>query len=292
MGNYGGWAALGASMVWTLAAVCNERYTRSSSPMIINFGRIVLGFVLITILSYIQLGQLIWLDGTPMAYLWLFLSGAIGFAIGDTYLMRAFHRLGARLTLLMYSGVPVITAIAGYFLFDETLTVRNIFGMILVLGGILWVISAQGEKKSERITASNLMDGAIATLCQAAGVLLSKTGLQSLSPVTGTQMRIVGGIIGMLILITLLRKWHEVEQFRQKNVQGLIVANAVLASFIGVSLSLVAIKYTKAAVASTLMSLMPVMILPISIFVLHEKLNIKEIAGAILSVVGIAVLFL
>lgn len=292
MENYGGWAALVASMVWTLTAVANERYTKNASPMMINFGRILLGFVLITILSYVQLGRLIWLGGTPIAYLWLFLSGAIGFALGDTYLMRAFHRLGARLTLLMYSAVPVITAIAGYFLFDEKLSARNILGMFLVLAGIVWVISAQSQKKSERINVANLMDGVIATLCQAVGVILSKSGIQSLAPVTGTQMRILGGILGMILLITLVRKWPDLDQFRLKNVQGLIVANAVLATFIGVSLSMVALKYTKAAVASTLMSLMPVMILPISIFILKEKLNVKEIAGAIISVVGITVLFL
>jgi drug/metabolite transporter (DMT)-like permease len=60
----------------------------------------------------------------------------------------------------------------------------------------------------------------------------------------------------------------------------------------GVTFSMVAVSYTEAGIAQTLMSLMPILIIPIVWLLYKEKTNWRGIFGAITAVVGVAILFL
>ena len=62
--------------------------------------------------------------------------------------------------------------------------------------------------------------------------------------------------------------------------------------FIGVSFSLIAVKYTSTGVAATLMAIVPVLLIPPSILLKKEKVTWKEITGALIAVLGVATFFL
>jgi drug/metabolite transporter (DMT)-like permease len=62
--------------------------------------------------------------------------------------------------------------------------------------------------------------------------------------------------------------------------------------FLGVSLSLMAVQYTNAGIASTLMALTPVIILFPYAFIYHQKIRPKEILGVLVSMAGVAMFFL
>ena len=57
-------------------------------------------------------------------------------------------------------------------------------------------------------------------------------------------------------------------------------------------LSMLSIKLIPVAIASILFSLMPVMILPVSVLFLKEKVNPREILGALVTVSGVSLLFI
>jgi drug/metabolite transporter (DMT)-like permease len=59
-----------------------------------------------------------------------------------------------------------------------------------------------------------------------------------------------------------------------------------------VSFSLIAIKYTEAGIASTIMALVPVFIIIPAVFIYKQKVTLPEILGAIVSVGGVALFFL
>jgi drug/metabolite transporter (DMT)-like permease len=67
---------------------------------------------------------------------------------------------------------------------------------------------------------------------------------------------------------------------------------AFIGPFMGVTFSMVAVSYTEAGIAQTLMSLMPILIIPIVWLLYKEKTNWRGIFGAITAVVGVAILFL
>jgi len=71
-----------------------------------------------------------------------------------------------------------------------------------------------------------------------------------------------------------------------------VALGSVFGPFLGVSFSLLAIQHTQAGVAASIMSIVPVLIIPPAIFFFHEKVNWKEIIGAVITVGGVAIFFL
>jgi drug/metabolite transporter (DMT)-like permease len=59
-----------------------------------------------------------------------------------------------------------------------------------------------------------------------------------------------------------------------------------------VGLSLLAVQYTETGVAATIMSVVPVLIIPPAVLVFKEKVSLRAISGSVLAVVGVAMLFL
>lgn len=293
MGNYiGQLAALGAAMAWTVSGLFDEHFTKGAWGSAVNFFRIVLGLFLVSLLSLFTTGHWIVLPEDMSGAIWFVLSGVVSFAIGDTFLMIAFQTMGARITMIIFSLAPVLTAALGYLLFNETLTPRNLLGMTLTLSGLLIVITSKDEAGKTSYPKAGIQAAILAGIGQGVGVILSKMGLQSFEPIAGTQLRLFSAILGIMIYFSLVRRWKDaVRIFRHKHAWKAVVGDAVVATLIGVSLSMFAIKNTKAAIASTLMSVMPVLIIPISIW-LKERISLKEVFGAILSVAGIAILFL
>jgi drug/metabolite transporter (DMT)-like permease len=71
-----------------------------------------------------------------------------------------------------------------------------------------------------------------------------------------------------------------------------LTLGAFFGPFLGVSFSLLAIKYADTGIAATIMALVPVLIIPPSMIIYKEKVTLKEAAGAILAVGGVAMFFL
>jgi drug/metabolite transporter (DMT)-like permease len=71
-----------------------------------------------------------------------------------------------------------------------------------------------------------------------------------------------------------------------------IILGAIFGPVVGVSASLLAIQYAKLGVASTLMSLPPVLMLPISYFAFKERFGWQAVAGTLISIAGVAILFI
>lgn len=291
MAQWGMLAALSAALLWTLNSVTVERRGVGFDSAAINLARLVLGFVLVTVAAAVMYGSLLPLDASPAIWGWLILSGLIGFSLGDTLLFGAFQAIGARLTMLVFSFAPVLTALMSYLFFGERLSGANMLGMALVLGGILLVIGL-GDAQRRRDLARGLLFAATASLTQAIANITSKLALSDISALFATQVRLIGGIAGMLVLFAIRSSWGSLRQLRQSADGRLVVlSGGVIGTFLGVLLSMLALQLTQAAIASTLTSTMPVLILPISYFVLKEKLKPKDLLGALMTVAGLAVLF-
>jgi len=69
-----------------------------------------------------------------------------------------------------------------------------------------------------------------------------------------------------------------------------LVATA-LGPITGIWLSLVAVRNTQAGIASTILAMVPVFVLPAVAWVNKERLSPRSVLGAVLAVAGVAVLF-
>lgn len=285
-------AALAAAMAWTISGLFDEHFTKGAWGSAVNFLRLSLGLIFVSLLSIFTTGQVVEVPAETSGAIWFILSGLIAFAVGDNFLIIAFQTIGARITLLIFSISPVLTAIAGYVIFGETLSVLNVLGMALTLSGLVIVITSKDDAGQKNYSPIGVQAALLASLGQASGVILSKMGLETFAPIAGTQIRLLSAVLGLIIYFTIKGYWKEVRKIRyHPHAWKAVVGDAFFATLIGVSLSMYAVKHVKAAIASTLMSIMPILIIPISYY-LKEYIRWKEIAGAVLSVIGIAILFM
>ena len=129
-------------------------------------------------------------------------------------------------------------------------------------------------------------------ICQAVGLVLSKYGMGEYNAFSATQIRIFAGLIGFTILLFYLKRWRQLmASFKNIPAMKTSAMGSVLGPFLGVYLSLLAIQNTSTGIASTIIMIVPVLIIPFSILLFKEKINLREIIGAIIAVAGTAIMF-
>jgi drug/metabolite transporter (DMT)-like permease len=204
--------------------------------------------------------------------------------------------IGSRFSMLIMTMVPPITAFFSFIILGERLTLFHYLGMTLTFSGIAMAIfsrSAKGEKLSLKLAPKGILYAFGGAVGQALGLVLSKFGMKNYDPFAATQIRIIAGIFGYILLVTILTRWKMVSN-ASHNKSGMILTSvgAFFGPFLGVSFSLIAIKYTEAGIASTIMALVPIFIILPAFVLFKQKVTLSEILGSIVSVGGVALFFL
>lgn len=294
--HFGEFAALITAVFWTVTALAFESAGKKVGSLAVNFIRLIVAFVLISIYTLTTRGMLLPMDASASAWLWLFISGLIGFVLGDLFLFQAYIEIGSRISQLIFASSALITAIISYIVFDEKLTSLAITGMIITVLGIIIVVFKK-DKNESKIELAHPVKGIIfaflGAVGQALGTIFSKLGMGSYNPFAATQIRIIAGIIGFTILIFIMKKWGDLS-IAVKNIAALkiISIGALFGPFLGVSLSLLALQHTEAGIVSTITSITPVLIIPPAIAILKEKVTSREMVGSIITIMGVGILFL
>ncbi len=292
-------AALVTAICWTVTAISFEAASRKVGSVPVNIIRLVMALALLAVFSWIRRDMPIPSDATSFNWLWLALSGLVGFVIGDLFLFKAFTVIGSRLSLLIMTLVPPIAAFVGWLLMGETLAWIHMGGMALTLSGIAMVIlHKRGQrtkpgKLPEHIPVTGVIYALLGALGQAVGLVLSKFGMRDYDAFSATQIRVMAGIIGFSIVIHFFRKWGAVgNALTNRTALWLMLLGATFGPFLGVSSSLIAVKYTATGIASTIMSISPILILPATYLLYKQQITWKELLGAVISVAGVALFFI
>jgi len=272
--------------------------SRLVGSQVVNRTRLLVATLILLGLHLLLYGTIVPVAGSAR-WLWLGLSGVIGLSLGDAALFQAFIQLGTRLTMLVFSTAPVVAAVLGYFLFGETLEPIQLLGMLLSLGGVLWVVSEQeGNPRSQaeqRTYLFGLLFAFLAALGQALGAITAKYGLAGDFPALSAQVLRMLTATAAIWLFTLLRG-QAATTFtalrQQPKALGLLCIGALFGPVSGVWLSLVSIQNTEVGIASTLIAMVPIFLLPIGYFVFKEKLSPRSILGTVLALAGVAILFM
>ncbi len=289
-------AALLTAFCWVGSSVSFEYSGKKVGSLVLNLMRLVISLFIITIINFFITNGFRDLSVSPEAFQALLFSGLVGFVIGDMFLFQAFVEIGARVSMLIMALAPPITAVLSYFILGETLGLIQILGMVLTFIGIAIVITGK-EKGSQKIVVKHPLKGItfafLGAVGQALGLILSKVGVAELNPFVATEIRIFSGILGFILIISFTKKWPNFfSAFKNKTAMVGITIGSLFGPVIGVSLSLMAIKYTSTAIASTLMAIVPILIIPVSIIFFKEKIRANEVIGALVGVLGVAVIFM
>jgi drug/metabolite transporter (DMT)-like permease len=233
-------------------------------------------------------------EATLEDWLWLALSSVVGLVIGDLFYFGALNSIGPRITMLLFTLAPPAAALGEWFIFDRGLGLLALAGMVVALGGVILVIT-DPEKKNNRspftLSAKGILLGACGSVCQGSGLVLSKLGLEHTDALGGTFIRmLVAAPVFAVVYFAMGGKLKVV--LAERKGLALALGGAFFGPFLGVTLSLVAVKHAHAGVAQTILSTTPITILPLAVLVYKERLTIRAVLGAVVAVAGIALLFL
>ena len=292
----GEFAALLTAFFWTITSLAFESASYKIGSVAVNILRLIIGLAFLSVFTLIRRGLILPVDASAENWIWLALSGLVGFVFGDLFLFKSYTLIGSRFSMLIMTLVPPITAFFSFIILRERLTLFHYLGMTLTFSGIAMAIFSRpgkGEKLSLKLSPKGILYAFGGAVGQALGLVLSKFGMKDYDPFAATQIRIIAGIFGYTLLVTVLSRWGSViKGTHNKTGMMLTSLGAFFGPFLGVSFSLIAVKYTETGIASTIMALVPVFIILPAIILFRQKVTIPEILGAIVSVGGVALFFL
>jgi drug/metabolite transporter (DMT)-like permease len=297
-------AALLTALCYSISSIFFTVAGRKFGPLTSNRLRLVIAILLLCFTHWVVFGNPLPVHAGLSRWLWLGVSGIVGLAIGDLFLFRAYVIIGPRLGLLFLSLSPALASLLAWLILGETLSVASIIGITLTLAGITWVVlesnagqkslSDEAERVSHNIDLKGILAGLVAATGQALGVVLAKPGLaNNFSPLSGNVIRMSAAF--MAIWLVTIFQGRVVSTVRQAQDQksGLlyILAGTIFGPLFGVSLSLFSIQNTSVGIASTLIALPPIFLLPIGYFYFKERISWRAVAGTAIAVAGVGLLF-
>jgi drug/metabolite transporter (DMT)-like permease len=290
------------SCLWTGSSLLFTSAGRKIGSFSVNAYRTTMAILLLVCAHAVFLGTLL-----PVAsgaqWFWMGLSGVVGLGIGDFGLFAAYITIGPRRSVLMQASSPIFAAVGAYLMFGETLSFLSLIGMVVTLTGIVVVLQEREDVLEEKMGANRrkrwgLFFGLISAMGQGFGVVLSKKGMYvgvstAMDPMSAALMRMLWAGLFVWACVVLAGKLPEVQK-AAGNREGIkyTAAGALVGPFLGMTISMVAIADAQAGVAQTLMSLMPVFIIPVIWIIYKERTSRRGILGAVVAVVGVALLFL
>ena len=299
---------LGTALCWVGTSFCFAAASRRLGAGTVNLTRSLLALGPLLLLNLLLLGTP-WPEASPETLMWLAASGVVGLAIGDQFLFAALVDIGPRLSVLLMTLAPVFAAALGFAMLGETLGLLEGLGIAVTLGGIAWVVAerprpgdAEAHRHSPGIRARGIVFGVLGAAAQGIGVVLAKQGMiggsAEVDPLAAQLVRMCAGAGSLALAWTILgrRRWlvGSRETASRARLDRIAVTGLVIGTLIGpvlgVWMSLVSVRHLDAGVASTLMAMSPVLVLPFSVWVDHERIGWRAALGAAIAVAGVAIL--
>ena len=312
--------SLGVAVSWTVTALVAEVASKRIGAQALNVWRMILSLLLLGLTLWVLTGSALPLYADATTWMWLLSSGLVGYVFGDYCLFNSYVYMGSRWGQLFMMLAPIAASLSAWLLIGETLSLRAILGIVVTLTGISMSVVSRREKGAEesavgsrhhvraglKVPLKGVLFGIGAGVGQGVGLVLSKAGMEhyaltipegseavgSLMPFASTMMRAMAGLVGLTVIMFLKGEGSRlISALGDRRGMLCTVIATVTGPFVGVSLSLMALIYTSAGVAQTLMSLTPILILWPSHVFFGQRVTRVEVCGAVISVVGVSLFF-
>lgn len=288
-------SALLTAFCWSGSSLSFSDASRRIGSLQLNINRMIFAAVFLSVtifaagfnykISYSQAG-------------YLAVSGFVGLVIGDTFLFKAYQHIGARLSMLLMALVPAMSSLMAYFFLDEILSALGIIGIVVTITGVSVVVLEKKEstETSKKTDATGILYGLIGALGQASGLIFAKFAFEEghINGFVATFVRISSAVIFMLIVGIAAGRYNNPYRVFKNDIKALrsTILGTILGPYLGITFSLIAISYAKVGIASTIMSTVPIIMLPLVRIIYKERLSMRAIWGAVVAVGGVAILFL
>src|SRR3954469_11328704 len=213
-------AALLTTVLFSISGVAANRTSRVLGGIEANFWRILLAALLLAALA-----NLVGVGLNGPAIKTFFISGVVGFGIGDLALYQAFPKLGSRLSIMLVHCLAApFAAVVEWFWLGNRITAPEAFSSAIILLGVALAL-APGEHLhiARRTLLIGILMGALAAFGQGFGAVLSRKAYEicrannfKMDGVTAAYQRIWGGVLVAVFSMIWIKTVRR-EPAREKN---------------------------------------------------------------------------
>ncbi len=307
-------AGLGTASCWATGALAFAVASKRIGATAVNQLRMAVAIVLLGVTHLIVFGELWPSVVTSTQVFWLTLSGVIGIAVGDLFLLHCFALIGPRVGELVMTAAPIVTVLLAWPILGESLSGRVMLGITVTIAGVAMVLADRCGNNAWRSLALRKTEGLVAGLLGAAGqgtgLVLAKLGMNvaggealthtgsglagatPLDPLSATLLRVSAGAVGAWVIAGLCGKVGLTFEAARNRRAMHATCLATILGLLGIWLSLISISYTKASIGATLMGISPILVLPLAYVAYGDRPGRIAIGGTFVAVLGISCLFL
>lgn len=281
-------ASLGSAASWAIGAILFQRLGEQIPPLALTLLKGALSVVLLALaLLLTGYGAI---DGRSL--LLLVFSGILGISVGDTFFFAALNDLGAHALVVLSTLGEVLTIALAVLFLGERHNVSAWLGIACVVAGITIVLGSKLRGEKSASGWRGIAFGLMAVLCMSVSTVIAKEGLEGVSALQATFIRMVSGTLGMFVFGTAtgqVGKW--ISPLRDIHLVSRLFLSVGFITFGGFWLSLVSIQYIDVSIANSLNTTDPIFVLLLAAIFFKEKITRPAAIGTAMTVAGIVALW-
>jgi drug/metabolite transporter (DMT)-like permease len=285
------------TIFFSLSVIFAARSAKILGGPTANLGRIILATMLLGLWAH---GFGAGLAGPSLG--WFFLSGVIGFGLGDMALFGALTRIGPRLSILLTQclAAPIAAAVEWAWL-GTAMHLWDLGCAAVILAGVALALAPDhGWEGERRVFWAGVLFGGGSALGQALGAVISRKAYNlagdagfEIDGGTAAYQRIIGGVLMTALAFFLFRRMQSTpgtSAAARWRAWPLVVANAFAGPAIGVACYQWALKTTPSGIVLPIVATSPLMTIALSFFIDGARPRRRAITGGMIAVAGAVML--
>jgi drug/metabolite transporter (DMT)-like permease len=229
------------------------------------------------------------------------ISVTLGAVIGDTIYLWSQERIGVSYAFPIAMSFPIMTYFLTVIFLNEPPILSRLAGAVVAVIGVIMISNEQnrnqepveeieGEKSKRRLDLWGLAGALMTAVLYAVGTTLLQVGIEGVDVIGGSFVRIVFGSIAFVPIVAVARQQGMPWPTRKAT------KRVIIAGFFGMALGSIlyvgAVSMVGAAIMSVIASTAPLFAIPVSVFILKEKVTPLALVGVALTLTGITLVVL
>ena len=285
--------AITTALLFAFSAICNTRVSRGMDQITANLIRLTLSTVILGIITCIYFPDSFHIYASSI----LFLSGLIGFGIGDIALFFALSKIGSRLTILInFCTATVIGAFADIIFLKESMKLKTWLFIFLILTGLtLAFFPDKKQNHSHKKLKLGIIAAFIAGIGQGFGATTSRIAEQIalnddiiITGISQAFQRVFAGMV-FLALIYSVKKifFYKKTKTQSSRVIHWLIFAALFGPVCGVACFQESLRTMTSGESMAIVSTSPLILIPLAYIFEKDVPSKKSVAATFLAIIGI-----
>jgi drug/metabolite transporter (DMT)-like permease len=291
-------AAFLATILFSLSAITGRRLSHFISGTQANIVRLLIAATVLGAFSH-----LFGFGLSGVAFPVLFLSGCVGFGIGDLSMFQAYPRIGARRTIVLIQclAAPFGALIEWLWLHHAPTRAQAFYGLIILAGVAIALVPAKKDAQPTHGLVAGTLFGILAGFCQGSSAVISRKAYEVAKDaghpfhsvtdgINAAYQRLLGGILVSALFFGYLKIAHKsLPDDKRDWRRGLkwVAANAMVGPAFGVSCYQWALMKYSTSVVLPIVATTPLAVMPLAHYLEGDRITWRTLLGGVLAVGGV-----